>query len=157
MSRIKTLELTAEQRHALETGYREDQNHAFRQRCQLILLKSDTNEPRTSLEVAQILGCCEMVVNNWMQRYLTNGIEGLRTKPGRGRKAILNAHTDLTRVQQAVQNNRQRISLAKAELEEALGKRFSDKTLTRFLKNTLLAINESQNVPPKSRVRKFIS
>jgi hypothetical protein len=69
----------------------------------------------------------------------------------------LDAETDLAKVKEAVCSNRQRISLAKAELEEALGKSFCDKTLTRFLKNTLLAINESENVPASSQRRKLTS
>ena len=104
-----------------------------------------------------MLSCCEVVVNTWLQRYQTQGLDGLHTKPGRGRKAILNPETDLAQIKAAVQSNRQRISLAKAELEEVLGKNFSQKTLERFVKNMVLAINASENVPSKSHVRKFIS
>jgi transposase len=150
MANFKIIELTAQQRAELEQGYRNGENHAFRSRCQIILLKS---EKRSSLEVAAIVGCCEMVVNNWLRRYQDEGFYGLHTKPGRGRKAILDAATDLEQIRAAVRGNRQRISLAKADLEETLGKRFSDKTLTRFLKNTLLAINESESVPARSQNR----
>jgi outer membrane protein TolC len=73
--------------------------------------------------------------------------------PGRGRKAILDAQTDLEPIREAVRDNRQRLRVAKADLEEALGKSFSDKTLRRFLKDTLHAINASQSVPVKSRSR----
>ncbi|MGI8641698.1 MAG: hypothetical protein ACR2MG_17355 [Pyrinomonadaceae bacterium] len=41
-------------------------------------------------------------------------------------------------VRQAVQKHRQRISLAKAELEEALAVKFCERTLSRFLKNLML-------------------
>jgi transposase len=151
MGKIKTLELTKAQRAALEKGYREGASHAFRLRCQMILLKSDQ---RTSAEVASILGCCEVVVNNWLKRFELEGVEGLRTKPGRGRKPILDSEKDLARVKQAVKANRQRISLAKAELEAELGKSFSNKTLERYIKKMVAAINESENVPQKSRLRK---
>src|SRR5215210_6268547 len=151
MGKIKTLELTKAQRAALERGYREGASHSFRVRCQMILLKSDQ---RTSAEVATILGCCEVVVNNWLKRFEAEGIEGLRTKPGRGRKLILDAEKDLARVKQAVKANRQRISLAKAELEAELGKSFSNKTLERYIKNMVAAINESESVPQRSRARK---
>jgi transposase len=151
MSWLKTINLTNEERHALEKGYRQGDSHAYRLRCHMILLKS---EARSSEEVAAILGCCEVAVNNWLKRYQAEGLAGLRTKPGRGRKPILDAQTDLAKVKEAVAGNRQRIALAKAELENALGKNFSDKTLTRFLKNTLLAINESENVPQNSVSRK---
>ena len=154
MSRLKVISLTPEQQTALEHGYRTGQSAAFRQRCQIILLKSQS---RTSQDVARIVGCCEMVVNNWMVRYQQEGIDGLHTKPGRGRKAILNAQTDLEPVREAVRSNRQRLRVAKADLEEALGKSFSDKTLRRFLKDTLHAINASESVPIKSRSRSSIS
>lgn len=120
-------------------------------RCQMILLKS---ERRTAVEVADLLGCCEVVVNNWLQRYELEGIEGLRTKPGRGRKPVLDAEQDLPSVKAAVAANRQRISVAKAELEAELGKTFSTKTLERYIKNMVLAINESESVPQRSRARK---
>lgn len=151
MGKIKTLELNKAQRTALEKGYREGDSHTFRVRCQIILLKS---EQRTSVEIAEILGCCEMAVNNWLKRFESEGIEGLRTKPGRGRKPILDAGKDLQRVKQAVQRSRQRISLAKAELETELGKVFSTKTLERYIKNMVAAINESESVPTRSHVRK---
>jgi transposase len=151
MGKLKIIELTKAQRTALEKGYREGKSHSFRLRCQIILLKS---EQRTSAEIADVLGCCEVVVNNWLKRYETEGIQGLRTKPGRGRKPILDAEKDLPPVRAAVKANRQRISLAKAELEAALGKSFSQKTLVRFIKNMIVAINESDAVPHMSRMRK---
>lgn len=151
MGKIKTVELTKAQRTALEKGYREGESHAFRLRCQMILLKS---EGRTSAEVAGILGGCEVVVNNWLKRYEAEGIEGLHTKPGRGRKPLLDAEKDLPSVKAAVAANRQRLSVAKAELEVELSKTFSQKTLERFIKNMVLAINASESVPPRSRARK---
>lgn len=151
MGKIKTLELTKQQRGALEKGYRAGHSHSFRLRCQIILLKC---ERRTSADIAEILGCCEMVVNSWLKRFEAEGLDGLLTKPGRGRKPILDAEKDLQQVKQAVQRSRQRISLAKAELEAELGKAFSNKTLERYIKNMVVAINESENVPQKSRARK---
>ena len=141
MGKIKVIELTKEQRLELENGYKNGKSHSFRQRCQIILLKS---EKRTSLEIESILGCCEMVVNNWLKRYQTEGIKGLQTRAGRGRKTILQA-VDLEQVKKAVKENRQRISLAKAELEESLGKEFSINSLKRFLKKTTQAINELES------------
>ena len=137
MGKTKVIELTEAQREELENGYRNGQTHSFRQRCQMILLKS---EERTSVEVVGLLGNCEMTVNNWLKRYGAEGIEGLRTRPGRGRKAILQA-VDLEQVKQAVKQSRQRISVARAELEASLGKGFSHSSLKRFLKKTLAATN----------------
>ena len=138
MGKTKVIELTKAQREELENGYRSGKTHSFRQRCQMVLLKS---EKRTSSEVVGILGGCEMTVNNWLKRFESEGIEGLRTKPGRGRKTIFQA-VDLEQVKEAVKQSRQRISLARAELEASLGKEFSNSSLKRFLKKTLAATNE---------------
>ena len=154
MGKIKIIKLEEKEKAELEKGYREGQSHAFRQRCHLILLKSSG---LSSLAVASILGCCEMAVNNWLKRYEGEGIGGLRTRPGRGGKPILRVETDLEKVRQAVQRHRQRIGLARAELEESLGKNFSDKTLQRFVKKTIAATNELGDWENESRSRKFIN
>jgi len=138
MGKTKVIGLTKVQRAELENGYRNGQTHSFRQRCQMVLLKS---EKRSSVEVVSILGGCEMTVNNWLVGYEEAGIEGLRTRPGRGRKAILQAE-DLEQVKTAVKQSRQRVSIARAGLEESLGKEFSPSSLKRFLKKTLAATNE---------------
>lgn len=98
----------------------------------MILLKSGR---RTSEEMADLLGCCEVVINNRLKRYEAEELEGLKTKPDRGRKPILDAENDLQRVKKAVTANRQRISLAKAELEAESGKSFSNKTIERYIKH----------------------
>ena len=66
----------------------------------------------------------------------------MQVKKGRGRKSILRQETDLAAVRRAVQDSRQRISHARAELEQELGKEFSTLTLKRFLKKTVAATNE---------------
>lgn len=141
--------LTNEQRTALKRGHEAGKSHAYRQRCQMMLLKS---EARSSADIAKIVGCCEMAVNGWVKRYEAEGLEGLQTKPGRGRKTILNEETDDATIREAVQANRQRLSVAKVELEEALEKQFSQKTLERYIKNVLVAINASEHVLETSLV-----
>lgn len=130
------LTLTDEQRSALEQGVRHGTSHDFRTRCRMILLKADR---LPSQQIANQLDCCMMSVNGWVRRSQAQGMEGLKTKPGRGRRAILDDQTDLAQVRAAVQNHRQKISLAKAELEASLGKEFSTTTLKRFLKNIAAA------------------
>jgi transposase len=139
MGKVTQIELTEKQRQALEKGYREGKKHGYRKRCQLILLKS---ERRSSEQVAGILGICEIAVNNWVKRYLAEGIQGLETRKGRGRKPVLEKEVDFERVREAVKANRQRIELAREELQTSLGKQFSAMTLKRFLKKTIAATNE---------------
>jgi transposase len=138
MGKTKIVQLNDGQRQELENGYRSSTSHAFRERCQMILLKS---EKRTSAEIARFLGCHKITVNDWVNRFETEGIAGLETRPGRGRRAILQVATDLSLVRAAVQRSRQRISLAKAELEAELQKPFSTATLKRFLKKTIAVSN----------------
>ena len=133
MSRLIIITLTNDERAALEKGFRHGPSHAFRTRCRMILLKADRLPSR---QIAPQVGFCMMSVNGWVKRYQAEGIVGLETKPGRGRKTILDDQADLGQVRTAVQNHRQKISLAKIELEAGLGKKFSAKTLKRFLKET---------------------
>lgn len=139
MAKIKGITLTDEERAALEKAWRQGKSHEYRQRCRMVLLKG---QYLRSQEVAQQVGCCEVVVNTWLKRYQEQGLAGLQIKKGRGRKAILQKETDLAAVRLAVQKSRQRVSLAKAELEQELGKEFSTLTLKRFLKKTAAASNE---------------
>jgi len=92
LGKTKVIELTPDHRTALESGYRKGKNHAFRVRCQMVLLIS---EKRSSLEVGKILGCCEVVINTWLSRYEEEGIKGLETRLGRGRKPKLSTQNPL--------------------------------------------------------------
>lgn len=140
MGKTRIIELTASERLALEKGYRTGKTHSYRKRCQAIVLKS---EGRLSFEVGQIVGMHEVSVNKWLNRYEAEGLEGLKTKPGGGRKPILDTEKDAESVRQAVKKERQRLSKAKDIIETELDKGFSLKTLKRFLKNLSADINES--------------
>jgi transposase len=142
MGRSIKIELADKQRKELENGYRNGKSHSFRTNCQIVLLKS---EGRFSKEIAKFLGFSEQKVNRWLWRYKTQGLQGLEIRAGRGRPAILQIqNTEL--IKEAVKRHRQRISIAKAELQETLGREFSHKTLSRFLKNLTADINESESV-----------
>lgn len=132
MGKLRIIDLKPTERQALEQAFRTDTSHAFRQRCQIVLFKS---EGRTSKEIAQLVKQHYVSVNAWLNRYQQAGLDGLRTKPGRGRKALLNKETDATLVRQLVQNERQRLNQAKAQIESQTGRSMSLKTLQRFLKN----------------------
>jgi transposase len=129
---FKHVTLTEEEHLALEQGYRQSSCRAFSQRCHIILLKA---QGRRNAEIGEILGKNIVTIGSWVNRYLSEGIEGLKTKPGRGRKHILDVEKDTEKVRQAVQEERQRLSKAKDKLEGKLNKRFSLRTLQRFLKD----------------------
>ena len=138
MGRVNTPILTSSQRKELETGLKEGKSHSFRMRCQSILLKS---EGRTSKEVGSITGMSHVSVNSWLNRYKSEGISGLSTKPGRGRKAVLNVEEDKSGILEAIKSNRQRMRTAKAEWEAKSGKSVSDSTFKAFLKSLADDIN----------------
>jgi hypothetical protein len=60
MGRVIKIELDDNQRKELEKGYRNGRSHAFRLRCQMVLLKS---EGRKSQDIASFLGFCQQAVN----------------------------------------------------------------------------------------------
>jgi transposase len=113
-------------------SYEQGPTASFRRRCHAVLLKS---EGRTSAAVGVILKMNQVTVNTWLSRYEQQGINGLKTQKGQGRKQILDIESDASSVRKAVEQDRQRLSHAKAILEQELNKQFSVKTLKRFLKN----------------------
>ena len=138
MGKTKVIELTAEQRAELEKSYRTGKSHCFRVRCQIILLKS---ERRTSTEVAEVLGCCEMVVNNWLARYEKEGLKGLATRAGCGRPPILSQQNleHLQEVESEIKKHPSSVKTVVATLEEDLDLLMHPETLKRFLKKTSIA------------------
>ena len=141
MSRVNTPKLSPDEQAALETGHRNGKNHAFRNRCQVILLKS---EGRTSKSVGLIVKMSNMSVDAWVRRYKSEGIAGLRTKPGRGRKPLLDKEKDKESILAVVKSNRQRVDMAKAEWEAAqVGRTVSRDVFRRFLKALAAGTSES--------------
>ena len=104
----------------------------------MILLKS---EKRTSEEVAEILGCCEMVVNNWLARYEKEGLSGLATRAGRGRPPILSQQNPLhlQKVAAEIKKHPNSVKTVVAALEEDLNLMMHPETLKRYLKKTSIA------------------
>ena len=100
-------------------------------RCQVILLKADG---RGSKEVGALTGMSEVSVNAWVKRYGDEGLAGLRTRAGRGRKPLLTQAADEALVLEHVKANRQRIQTAKAEWSKASGKEVGLSTFKSFLK-----------------------
>lgn len=138
MGKTKVIELSTEQRSALENGYRKGTSHTFRIRCQMVLLKS---EKRSALEVSKILGCCEIVINNWLSRYRAEGIKGLETRQGRGRKPKLNTQNPLhlQTVKAEIAKHPQSVKTVVAHLAEELDVALHPDTLKRFFKKLVIA------------------
>lgn len=129
IAKIKVIQLTDEQRLQLEEGFRQGKSHAYRMRCRTILLKA---KGLTSKEVGVQTEQTHISVNSWVKRFETEGIKGLETRPGRGRKPIMDK-SDEDAVRIAIENDRQSIMKAKEAWQQASGKKASESTFRAFL------------------------
>lgn len=152
MGRTNTPLLTEATKASLDNGHKTGATHAFRTRCHVILLKATG---RTSIEVGAITGMSDVSVNAWVRRYNAFGVEGLKTRPGRGRKPLLTAAADKETVLHCVKTNRQRIQTAKAEWEQQSGKSVSLSTLKSFLKALTVDTSAFENAAKGSPTRTY--
>lgn len=129
MARIKVIQLTDQQRLQLEDGFRRGKSHAYRMRCRAVLLKS---AGLTSKQVGLQTEMTNVSVNSWIKRFEAEGIKGLETRPGRGRKAIMDSSDEET-VRKAIENDRQSLKKAKEAWQQASGKEASESTFRAFL------------------------
>jgi transposase len=150
-----SLALTAEQKQALGGWIR---SHAIapvvRLRCQIILLKA---QGRTAQDIGSIVGMCPLSVHHWIGRYRSEGIRGLLTKKGQGRKALLTIVEDAPAVLQSVNEHRQSVKAAKAGYEASGGKKVSEDTFRAFLKALATPISECESGWVKSRTKTSMS
>ncbi len=131
MGRVNTPLLSESAKLDLEQGVKTGKTPCFRARCEIILLKAMGLD---SEQVAKLTTMTYVSVNAWTKRYKEEGMEGLKTKPGRGRKVLLIVAVDKESVLQAVKANRQRIQTAKAAWEQESNKIVSLSTFKAFLK-----------------------
>lgn len=133
-----TLQLTDSEKHDLEIAYKTGDSHCYRTRCKAILLKS---QGKSANEIASILDVSIPSVFNWIKRYGDEGINGLKTRTGRGRKPIIDC-SDEEIIRKAIEEDRQSVSKAREAWQNATGKKASDATLKRFLSALVQDISE---------------
>lgn len=73
-----------------------------------------------SKEIAERLSCSEPKVNRWVRRYLAQGVDGLRNKPGQGAKPIMDS-SDEEAVRLAIKKDRLSVMKAKERWQQATG------------------------------------
>ena len=123
------LELSEAQHEELEKGYRNGTSHCYRMRCLAVLLRAggmtfDAVGGRTEMGVK--------AVSRWVARYKAEGVKGLETRPGRGRKPIMDS-SDEEAVRRAIEQDRQSVNRAREAWQRASGKDASESTFKRFL------------------------
>ena len=129
MGKIKQLSLTDAERRELEHDFRHGAKRCFRMRCRAVILKC---EGLSAAKVGEQTKMDPHAVLSWLHRFETEGIKGLETRPGRGRKPIMDC-SDEEAVRRAIEEDRQSVSKAKTAWEQATGKEASELTFKRFL------------------------
>ncbi|GAC1377060.1 MAG: hypothetical protein PVS3B1_34440 [Ktedonobacteraceae bacterium] len=84
----KPLEISipaAEELEALENLYRSTKEVRLRTRAQMILLAGE--QRMTAPTIAKIVRETDQTVRNWLKRWMAEGIEGLKDRPGGGAPA----------------------------------------------------------------------
>jgi transposase len=127
--KIKILTLTESERNSLTLGFRGGESHCFRMRCRAVSLKS---EGLSSVQVGEQTEMTAQSVNGWVKRFEVEGIKGLHTRPGQGRKPIMDC-SDEDAVRKAIESDRQSVRLAREAWQNSSGKEASDLTFRRFL------------------------
>ena len=138
----KFIELTEVEKITLQEGEKNGKAKAFRERCHCLWLSSEGYQVK---ELARIFQVSEISIYSWFKRWETGGIVGLRDKQGRGRKPLLQAE-DLAVIKEKVQENAQRLKIAREKLKAELGREFSTKTLKRFLKSLIAGTSDGASV-----------
>jgi len=136
--KAKKLDLDPTAEKDLKEGFKQSSNPQFSRRCHIVLLKG---QGKTSQEIADIFDVTAQPVNSWVKRYVAEGIEGLKTRRGQGRRRIFSKEADAEKVKKIVKKERQRLKLAKEEIAIELKKEFSMSTLNRFLKTLAAPTN----------------
>jgi transposase len=147
MSRKKRFigELSSVSRDELEHGFKYGSSPDFRQRCQILLLSEKGYEVK---EISHIVGACDATVYKAFSNWAVDGLEGLKRKPGQGRKPILQlANAKHKRVlEKAVKKHGQHSDLILEEISSKLGiTPMSRRSLRRVLKKVVTAGSGTEN------------
>jgi len=149
MSRRKTFvtDLKPAEIAQLEEGNKHGKSHAFRIRCQAILL---SNKGYTITEIIEILSVSRGSVSTWISAWEKHGLEGLKTKPGQGRKPLLSMDNKdhIKAVEKAVKKSQEKGVNLLAEVDAQLGlnEGLSMRMLRAFLKKTVSSGNGLEDV-----------
>jgi len=133
--------LTEEQKSSLRMGYKYGNSPLYRRKCHCILLN---HSGKTTKELSSIFSVSVQSIQRWLKLWERQGIEGLKLKPGRGRKPKLKTSESkhVETVKMLVENDPKNLLRVTAQIEDKLGIEVSKKTLKRFLKN----LNSDGNV-----------
>jgi transposase len=140
MRYIKTI--TDKQRQELEMLHKDSKSYQERNRSQCILLSHQGYQVQA---LAGIFKVSDLSIYKWFDRFEKWGVEGLKNQKGKGRKPILTLSnaTHIEVVENSIDKEKQRLKVAKGEIEAKLGTSMSEMTLKRFLKKLVSDGNAS--------------
>ena len=139
--RKKTINLTESELITLQEGHKNHDNFQFRDRCHCVLLR---NEGIKVAALATIFGVIPLTIYNWLSRWKKGGLMALYNQDGQGRTGIL-LEKDAAKIKERIQANHQKLSLATAELQAELDKKFCQKTLERYIKKMVFDGGDGEN------------
>jgi transposase len=136
--------LTEIEKQTLEAGHRQGKSYQYRNRCQAILL---SNQGYSVQQLASLFKVKALSIYKWLNRYESKGMDGLQNQKGKGRKPLLKIENQIHRqvVESQIEQDGQRLKVAKWEMEKQLNTRFSESTLKRFLKKVVMSGNGTEN------------
>lgn len=142
MGKVRQLKLDEKSLKEVKQMSLRDSSPLARQRCNILLMN---HLGKRNVEIQKELGCSSRTITLSLDRYeegyKIKGIKCMLNKGGQGRKALLTgADTELVR--KAVEQERQKLSLAKAIIAANKGIELSDYQLITFLKS--LVVNTSE-------------
>lgn len=146
------VELTAEQKVALELAYKSGSTHDFRNRCHCILLSAQkwpVNRLATFFKVT------DQSILKWFNRFESEGVEGLHIRPGRGRKRKLDIDNEdhVKAVKVGLGKENRSIKQLREDLESKLGTPLGDTTLRDFLKVLVTDTDDSDSASNPNRMQ----
>lgn len=86
----------------------------------------------SATEVGERAEMEQHTVKKWLKRYEKEGVKGLETRPGRGRKPIMDS-SDEEAVHRAIEEDRQSVNRARESWQQSSGKEAGESTFKRFL------------------------
>lgn len=146
------VQLTTEQKDALNSGYKEGHSHDYRSRCHCILLSA---EGWSVDQLMAFFNITRSTVYIWFNRYEKEGIDGLKIRSGRGRKRKLDVDNEdhVASVKAALKKENRSIKQLREELESQYGTTIGDTTLRDFLKVLVTDTDDSDSASNQSRIK----